>query len=167
MCKTGHTYLAVVPVAHLILENLLFLCLQSLANAQPAAAYSASDVANATLLGELASDILVGPTLLLEIHNAGVVGIVVGFDRLGASSLAARDADVTLICETVATVGPAGDSSLLRGVRCQEATGDGSSNPKVKMLEGVVRTGSSESAAIPQFLVAIMFSRSILSAIVQ
>lgn len=119
ICKTGHAYLAIVPVAHLILEDLLLLCLQSLANAQPATAHSSPDVANATLLGELASDVLVGPTLLLQIHNAGVVGIVVGFDRLWASSLAPRNADVTLICETIATVGPAGDFSLMRGVRCQ------------------------------------------------
>jgi hypothetical protein len=102
-----------VPVAHLILEDLLLLRLQSLADTQPAAADGASDIADATFLGELACDILVRPTLLLEIYNASIVGIVVGFDGLGTSGLATGDADVALISETGATVRSAGDAGLL------------------------------------------------------
>jgi hypothetical protein len=102
-----------VPVAHLILEDLLLLRLQGLADTQPAAADGASDIADATLLGELASDVLVRPALLLEIYNASIVGIVVGFDGLGTSGLATGDADVALISETGATVRSAGDADLL------------------------------------------------------
>jgi hypothetical protein len=106
-CRVGKndiTYLAIVPIAHLVLEDLLLLGLESLANAQPAATDGATDIADTAFLGELAGDVLIRPTLLLEINNAGIVGIVVGLDGLGTSSLATGDADVALICETGATV---------------------------------------------------------------
>jgi hypothetical protein len=93
-----------VPIAHLILEDLLLLGLESLANAQPAAADGTSDIADTAFLGELAGDVLVRPTLLLEVYDAGIVGIVVGLDGLGTSSLATGDADVALICEAGATM---------------------------------------------------------------
>ena len=107
------TYLAIVPVAHLILEDLLFLRLKGLADAEPAATDGTSDIADATLLGELAGNIFVRPALLLEVHDAGVVSIVVGFDGLGTSGLATGDADVALIGETGAAVRSAGEVGLL------------------------------------------------------
>jgi hypothetical protein len=102
--KNDITYLAIVPIAHLVLEDLLLLGLESLANAQPAATDGATDIADTAFLSELAGDVLIRPTLLLEVNNAGIVGIVVGLDGLGTSSLATGDADVALICETGATV---------------------------------------------------------------
>jgi hypothetical protein len=93
-----------VPVAHLVLEDLLLLSLEGLANAQPAAADGASDVANAALFRQPASDILVRVALLLEVDNAGIVGIVVCLDRLWACGLATRNADVAVVGEFVALV---------------------------------------------------------------
>jgi hypothetical protein len=94
-----------VPVAHLVLENLLLLSLEGLADAQPAAADGASDVANATLFRQFAGDILVRVALLLEVDNAGVVSIVVGLNRLGTCGFATRNADVAVVGEFVALVG--------------------------------------------------------------
>ena len=93
-----------MPITHLILEDLLLLGLKRLADTQPAATDGATDIADATLLGELAGDVLVRPTLLLEVDDAGIIGIVVGLDGLGTSSLATGDADVALICEAGATM---------------------------------------------------------------
>lgn len=94
-----------MPVAHLVLEDLLLLSLESLADAQPAAADGASDVANAALFRKLAGDILVRVALLLEVDNAGVVSIVVGLDRLWTCGFATRNADVAVVGEFVALVG--------------------------------------------------------------
>ena len=102
-----------MPVAHLVLEDLLFLRLKGLADAEPTATNSASHIADTTFLGELAGDVLIRPTLLLEVHDAGVVSIVVGFDGLGTSGLATGDADVALIGETGAAVRSAGEVGLL------------------------------------------------------
>lgn len=52
-----------------------------------ASGYSARDIADAALLREFTSDILVGAALLLEVTNAGIVGIVVGLDRPGPSGV--------------------------------------------------------------------------------
>jgi hypothetical protein len=134
--KNDITYLAIVPIAHLVLEDLLLLGLESLANAQPAATDGATDIADTAFLGELAGDVLIRPTLLLEVNNAGIVGIVVGLDGLGTSSLATGDADVALICEAGATVRVL---VLLEEILCQWAGGDGSSEPQVRLLgEGYV-----------------------------
>jgi hypothetical protein len=94
-----------VPVAHLVLEDLLLLSFEGLADAQPAAADRASDVANAALFGQLAGDILVRVALLLEIDNASVVGIVVGLDGLWTCGFATRNADVAVVGELIALVG--------------------------------------------------------------
>lgn len=109
-----------MPVTQLVLKDLLLLRLEGLADAQPAAADSATDVADTAFLGKLASNVLVGPALLLEIDDAGVVGIIVGLDRLRAGSLAAEDADVALVGETGAAVRVAGKLVLLcrYGVSC-------------------------------------------------
>lgn len=53
------TYLAIVPVAHLIFEDLLLLRLQSLADTQPATTDGTPNVADTAFLGKLACDILV------------------------------------------------------------------------------------------------------------
>ena len=105
MAKVEKSYLAIVPVAHLVLEDFLLLSLEGLANAEPAATDGARNVANATLLLELASDILVGVALLLKVHNARVIGIVVCLDRLRTRGLASRNADVGVVGELVALVG--------------------------------------------------------------
>jgi len=52
--------------------------------------------------------------LLLEIYDASVVGVIVGFDGLGSSSLATRYANVALICETSAAMRVAGKFAVLR-----------------------------------------------------
>ena len=109
----GCSYLAIVPVAHLVLEDFLLLGLQSLANAEPTATDGASDIADATFFGKLASDVFVRPALLLEVHDAGVIGIIVGFDGLGTSGFATGDADVALIGEAGTTVRCAGDVGVL------------------------------------------------------
>jgi hypothetical protein len=98
-------YLAIVPVAHLVLENLLLLSFEGLANAKPAAADGTGDVANAALFRQPAGDILVRVALLLEVNNAGIVSIVVRLDRLWACGFATRDADVAVVGEFVALVG--------------------------------------------------------------
>ena len=105
MAKVEKSYLAIVPVAHLVLEDFLLLSLEGLANAEPAATDGARNVANATLLLEPASDILVGVALLLKVHNARVIGIVVCLDGLRACGLASRDADVGVVGELVALLG--------------------------------------------------------------
>jgi hypothetical protein len=104
-----------VPVAHLVLEDLLLLRLESLADAEPAATDGASDVANATLFGQPAGDILVRVALLLEVHDARVIGVVVSLDGLRSSGLATRDANVAVVGELIAEVGVAG--VLQRGMK--------------------------------------------------
>ena len=94
-----------MPVAHLVLEDLLLLSLEGLADAQPAATDGTSDVANAALFSQPAGDILVGVALLLEVDNAGVVSIVVCLDGLWTCGFATRDADVAVVGEFVALVG--------------------------------------------------------------
>ena len=101
----GKSYLAIVPIAHLILEDLLLLRLEGLANAQPAATDGARNVANATLLLEFAGDILIRVALLLEVDDARIIGVVVGLDRLRSCGLASRDANVAVVGEFVALVG--------------------------------------------------------------
>lgn len=95
------TYLTLVPVTHLILENLLLLGLKSLADAKPAATNGAANIADATLLSELAGNVLVGPALLLEVDNARIIGIVVGLDGLRAGGLATSDLDVAVVGKLV------------------------------------------------------------------
>ena len=101
----GKSYLAIVPIAHLILEDLLLLRLEGLANAQPAATDGARNVANAALLLELAGNVLIRVALLLEVDDARVIGVVVGLDGLRACGLASRDADVGVVGELVALLG--------------------------------------------------------------
>jgi hypothetical protein len=91
-----------VKVAHLVLEDLLLLGLEGLANAKPAAADGTGDVANAALFRQPAGDILVRVALLLEVNNARIIGVVVGLDGLRPSGLASRDTDVTVVSELVA-----------------------------------------------------------------
>ena len=105
MAKIGRSHLAVVPVTHLVLQDLLLLGLEGLTNAQPAATDGTRNVANASLLLELAGDILIRVALLLQIDNASVIGIVVCLDRLRACGLASRDADVGVVGELVALLG--------------------------------------------------------------
>ena len=105
MAEVGFSYLTIVPVAHLVLENLLLLGLEGLTNAEPAATDGARNVANATLLLELAGNVLVRVALLLEVDNARVIGVVVSLDRLRACGLSSRDADVAVVSELVALVG--------------------------------------------------------------
>ena len=104
MAKVEKSYLAIVPVAHLVLEDLLLLGLEGLTNAEPAATDGARNVANATLLLELAGNVLVRVALLLEVDNARVIGVVVSLDRLRACGLSSRDADVGVVGELVALV---------------------------------------------------------------
>jgi hypothetical protein len=99
------TYLAIVPVAHLVLENLLFLRLESLADAQPATTDSATDVTDAAFIGEPAGNALVGVALLLEVNDASIVGIVVCLDWLRPGGLASGDTNVAQISEASALVG--------------------------------------------------------------
>jgi hypothetical protein len=99
------TYLAIVPIAEFVLENLLLLGLKSLADAEPTATNGTGNIADATLVGEPLGNVLVGVTLLLEVDNAGVVGIVVGLDRLGPGGLASRDTNVAQVGEFGALVG--------------------------------------------------------------
>jgi hypothetical protein len=99
------TYLAIVPIAEFVLENLLLLGLKSLADAEPTATNGTGNIADATLVGEPLGNVLVGVTLLLEVDNAGVVGIVVGLDRLGPGGLASRDTNVAQVGELGALVG--------------------------------------------------------------
>lgn len=106
-------YLALVPIAQVVFEDLLLLCFEGLADTQPAATHSATDVADAAFLGELAGDILVRPALLLEFNDASVVIVVVGLDGLRAGSLATKNADVALVGETGAAVGVASYVVLL------------------------------------------------------
>lgn len=93
-----------MPVTHLVLENLLLLRLEGLADAQPAATDGASNVADATLVLELAGNILVRVALLLEIDDTCIVSVVVGLDRLRPSSLASCDTNVAVVGELVAQV---------------------------------------------------------------
>lgn len=93
------TYFAIVPIAHLVLEDLLLLRLEGLADTQPAATNGTANVADAALIGELASDVLISVALLLEVDDAGIIGIVVGLDRLRSGGLASRDTNVTQIAE--------------------------------------------------------------------
>lgn len=104
MAKIGRSYLAVVPVTHLVLQDLLLLDLESLADAQPAATNGARNVADATLLLELAGDILIRVALLLQVDNASIISVVVCLDRLRTCGLASRDADVGVVGELVALV---------------------------------------------------------------
>ena len=91
-----------MPVAHLVLEDLLLLSLEGLADALPAAADGTSDIANATLFRQPAGDILVRVALLLEVDNAGVIGVVVGLDWLWPGGLASGDTNVAVVSELVA-----------------------------------------------------------------
>ena len=93
-----------MPVTHLVLENLLLLRLEGLADAQPAATDGASNVADATLVLELAGNILVRVALLLEIDDTCIVSVVVGLDRLRSSGLASCDTNVAVVGELVAQV---------------------------------------------------------------
>jgi hypothetical protein len=99
------TYLAIVPITELVLEDLLLLGLESLANTEPTATNGTANVADATLVGELTGNILIGITLLLEVDDAGVVGVVVGLDRLRPSGLASWDTNVAQVGEFGALVG--------------------------------------------------------------
>jgi hypothetical protein len=91
-----------VPVAHLVLKDLLLLGLEGLADAKPAATDGASDVANAAFLLELTGNILVRVALLLEVNDARIIGVVVGLDGLRPSGFASRDTDVAVVSELVA-----------------------------------------------------------------
>lgn len=112
-------YLALVPIAQVVFEDLLLLGLESLADAKPPATDSAADVADAALLGEFAGDILVRPALLLEFDDTSVVIVVVGLDGLRAGSLATKNADVALVREASTAVGVAGHVILLKRMRGQ------------------------------------------------
>lgn len=103
-----------MPVAHLVLEDLLLLRLEGLADAEPTATDGASNVANAPLFRQPAGDILVRVALLLEVDDARVIGVVVSLDGLRACGLASRDADVAVVRELVVEVGVAG--VLQRGI---------------------------------------------------
>lgn len=115
-----------MPVAHLVLEDLLLLRLEGLADTQPAATDSARDIADTTLVCEFTSDILIGVALLLEVNNASVVGVVVGLDGLGPSGLAAGDTNVAVIGVLVAPVGVGILSRKMELAKC---------NVRVKVLE--------------------------------
>lgn len=94
-----------MPVTEVVLEDLFLLGLESLAETEPATANGTAHITNATFLGKLAGDVLIGVALLLEVHDAGIIGVVVGLDRLRACGLATEDTDVALVRELVANMG--------------------------------------------------------------
>lgn len=77
-----------MPITQLIIQDLLLLCLESLAETSPTTAHSASAVADATLFDEPLSHLLIGVTHLLELDNAAIIGIVIGADRFRTRSVA-------------------------------------------------------------------------------
>ena len=83
------TYLSLVPIAQLIIKALILACLENLAQTQPASADCLANIPHTAFLRKLVCHILVAVGLLLELDNAGIIGIVIGGDALGDWSEAA------------------------------------------------------------------------------
>lgn len=90
-------YLAFVPVAQLIVEDLLLLLLESLAKTQPAGSDSARLIAHTALVGKLLGNVVVRIAHLLELDNTSVIIVIIGGNGLRSSGFATRDPDVTLV----------------------------------------------------------------------
>ena len=76
-----------MPVAQLIIEPLIFDCLQSLAKTEPATTHRLDLVANTALIHELLRHVLIRVADLLELDDAAIIGIVLGHDLLGHGRL--------------------------------------------------------------------------------
>ena len=95
-------YFAQMPVRQLVVQKFIFLLDECLLEALPPAADRTSDVTNTPFLLQLVGNILVRIAHLLVAHDAGVVGIIVGLDRLGSSGFAAFDLDIADIARLLA-----------------------------------------------------------------
>lgn len=80
-----------MPVAQLIVEALILACFKNFAQAQPTTADCLADIPHTAFFHKLVGHIFVAVSLLLELNDAGVVGIVVSGDALRDRSEAARN----------------------------------------------------------------------------
>lgn len=86
------TYLADVPIAQFIVQSLILVLLEDLAQSQPTTANCLRGISHATLVYEHPCHMLIRIALLLEVDDAGVVGVVVGGDALRHSRKATKNA---------------------------------------------------------------------------
>lgn len=80
-----------MPVAQLIVESVVLLLEEELAKSYPTTAECLGRILHATLLLELLGHIVIGLTFLLQLDEAGIVGVVIECQLLRDSRGAAWD----------------------------------------------------------------------------
>lgn len=81
-----------MPISQLVVKLVILLVVEDFAQTQISTADGFANIANATLLDQLGSDIFIRVTQLLELDDAAVVGVVVCSDWLSGRSHTACNA---------------------------------------------------------------------------